>query len=325
MDKKQVLNILEELSAHKGIDFVAFHQFGEPLLNKDIWDFIDYSHSLKLRTQLVTNGLLLNKKNVDKLIEHPPSILRISAQVIIPEHHKEIRGVRMDFSQYIDKVSTCIARLIDEEHRIKEIRTDIAVVDNFSGLKAGKEYLKQRLGIAEIADPSIYNPTLNKLRPHLIYFLKLVDNKSENFHFCLSSLDKNITNYNDIKGFDTIYEFKQNNLLTGKRFHNGRKISQYYPVDSGMCETSILGILADGSVTLCCIDYDGKTAIGNICDNTLESIISQKRHIIEDLRKGKLYFDACRKCLGCPTKQGVFIKNAKNHLSKLNYRLFYSL
>ena len=181
IDKNQVFIILEELSNYQGIDFVAFHHFGEPLLNKNLWEYIDYAHSLKFKTHLVTNGLLLKKSNIDRLIKHSPTFLKISAQIINDEHHEEVRGIKMNAAQYIDQVTTCIARLNNETHSIEEIRTDLAVSLEFTGINLIKEKLKQKLGAAELEDPSIYHPTLKKLRPHLINFLKMVESKTKNF------------------------------------------------------------------------------------------------------------------------------------------------
>ena len=65
MNQENVFKILDSLSKYKGIKFIAFHQFGEPLMNRHIWDYLDHCHSVGLESQLVTNGLLLTPKKIN--------------------------------------------------------------------------------------------------------------------------------------------------------------------------------------------------------------------------------------------------------------------
>ena len=95
--------------------------------------------------------------------------------------------------------------------------------------------------------------------------------------------------------------------------------SQYFPVDKAKCGTEIIGILADGTVTCCCIDYDGLTDLGNIFSKDLYSILDQNREIIEGLHKtGDLHLDICKRCMGSPTKSGAWFKNIINQI-RLSY------
>ena len=55
-----------------------------------------------------------------------------------------------------------------------------------------------------------------------------------------------------------------------------------------------LGILADGTVVLCCLDTNGDTAIGNIFNNDLEQIINSD--IYQKAVHQMPYFDLCKKC-----------------------------
>ena len=195
METKDVYQILEELSTYEGIDFVAFHQFGEPILHPDIWKYVDKCKELGLKTQFVTNGLGLTDKNIEKLIKHSPDILRISLHILDPEHHKEIRGIKVPFEKYIERVSSCLAQLIDQEHQIKEIRTDVAINDDrYSGLK---RFIGQKIGAIDSGDPTILNQTVNKLKPRLTYLLKRIENKSESFNFSEIHFNEMIKKYYD--------------------------------------------------------------------------------------------------------------------------------
>ena len=61
---------------------------------------------------------------------------------------------------------------------------------------------------------------------------------------------------------------------------------------------SQLGILLNGDVVLCCLDYNGHTKLGNIYDNTLEEILNSEiyQNHLEMLENKEYYFDLCKNC-----------------------------
>ena len=59
-----------------------------------------------------------------------------------------------------------------------------------------------------------------------------------------------------------------------------------------------LGILLNGDVVLCCLDYKGKTKLGNIYESTLEDILSNEiyQNHLNLLKNKEYFFDLCKKC-----------------------------
>lgn len=59
-----------------------------------------------------------------------------------------------------------------------------------------------------------------------------------------------------------------------------------------------LAILNDGRVCLCCLDYLGKTEIGNIFKNDLSTILNSElyKSAIKGFNDSKPYFEICKKC-----------------------------
>jgi len=134
MDKERVFMILDSLSQYEGIEWVTFPQFGEPLLNENIWDYIDKCRSLNLKSQLVTNGSLFTEENIDNLCNHCPDSLQISLQILDPEKYLENRKCDVPFSVYLDRIAACLARFIDHKPQIAEIHTDLSFNwDNYLG------------------------------------------------------------------------------------------------------------------------------------------------------------------------------------------------
>jgi len=59
-----------------------------------------------------------------------------------------------------------------------------------------------------------------------------------------------------------------------------------------------LGILVDGTVTCCCLDNNGKLALGNIFKEEMEDIINSKRAlaILDGFKNGQAAEELCRNC-----------------------------
>lgn len=314
----RVLELLERLARWEGIEYVAFHQFGEPLLYDGLWSCLDKCRALGLRSQIVTNGLSLTEENTQRLLDHPPSILRISVQTLFPEYHETMRGVKVPFDVYIRRVAAALGRFMQSAHRLGEIRTDLAVnEDRYPGVGGLAQRLAKTIGMSDPGDPTIFNQTPHTLRPHLIEFLRLIEAEVPSFRCSLEHLDACIAHYYSAEGLRTgwevAYELQPDNLVSYKRFWNGRRIAKNFPVEKALCGTDILGILVDGTVTCCCLDYEGFTGLGNVFREELDVILERSRPILDGLQKtGDLCFDGCKKCMGSPTKVGAGVKNAVN-------------
>ncbi|MCK9225633.1 MAG: SPASM domain-containing protein [Candidatus Muirbacterium halophilum] len=86
--------------------------------------------------------------------------------------------------------------------------------------------------------------------------------------------------------YDNMFEFPDANSI---------KVS-----DNGRCHglDTHFGILADGTVIPCCLDYSATIALGNIKNNTIDDILNSERskNILCGFKKGKLVENTCKKC-----------------------------
>lgn len=59
-----------------------------------------------------------------------------------------------------------------------------------------------------------------------------------------------------------------------------------------------IGILSNGTVIPCCLDSNGDINLGNIFNESLESILNKDitKNIIKDFKNNKCYMDMCKKC-----------------------------
>ena len=78
-----------------GLEHLCMHNWGEPLLHKDIFAMFDYAAAAGIPNIVMnTNGTLLSSKMIDNIIASPLTIIRFSIDGSA-ETFKRIRGVEL--------------------------------------------------------------------------------------------------------------------------------------------------------------------------------------------------------------------------------------
>ena len=78
------------------LEHLCMHNWGEPLLHKDIFTMFDYAAAAGIPNIVMnTNGTLLTSNMIDKVIDSPLTIIRFSIDGSA-ETFKKIRGVELD-------------------------------------------------------------------------------------------------------------------------------------------------------------------------------------------------------------------------------------
>lgn len=81
--------LVDELSEHNVR--VWFHYMGEPFMHPQIWELIDYAGEKLPYCGLATNGILLTKDVIEKVIESKLFRFEISIDSLNPELSNQIR------------------------------------------------------------------------------------------------------------------------------------------------------------------------------------------------------------------------------------------
>jgi len=87
---------------------------GEPLLHKDLFKMIEYLRTRKIRSVVVTNGTLLNERNIEKILLSGLDALHVSIDSADPEIYKSIR-----VGATLQSVTMNLRNLIDRRNREK--------------------------------------------------------------------------------------------------------------------------------------------------------------------------------------------------------------
>jgi len=82
MSRSTFQAILQQLTELPHIDTVHFGGYGEPLVHPDVHAFLDLAKRQELRTELVTNGTLLDPQTIERLVDLPLDKLIVSVDGI---------------------------------------------------------------------------------------------------------------------------------------------------------------------------------------------------------------------------------------------------
>jgi radical SAM protein with 4Fe4S-binding SPASM domain len=104
LDTAQAKELLRQL-AGIGCPVVLFSG-GEPLARADLFEILDFSHKLGLRTVLSTNGCLVNSQTAKKLADIGVSYIGISIDGMEKTHDK-FRGAKGSFAAAVNAVKFC--------------------------------------------------------------------------------------------------------------------------------------------------------------------------------------------------------------------------
>ena len=122
LDINILKKVLDEI-ANWNSDCVVMLTGGEPFLRKDIFDIIDYSISLGLKTEVVTNGSIINNPQIaKKIINSGLQNIAISLDGVNPESHDYIRGREGAYRQALDAIA-----YLCQEKKLKKYGPQISV------------------------------------------------------------------------------------------------------------------------------------------------------------------------------------------------------
>ena len=73
---------------------------------------------------------------------------------------------------------------------------------------------------------------------------------------------------------------------------------------------TVSAFLYDGRVTLCCGDYEGGTAIGNVRERSLVEIFesARMRQVMAGFARNRVLQPYCQRCLGATSRTMALIK-----------------
>lgn len=150
---------------------------GEPYLNKNLSEFISYAQKNKIYVSVSTNGLLINEKNVDKILENAPDKMIFSVDGLDEESYQNYR-VGGTFAEADKALRLLVKRKKELKKRIPYIEFQFIVMkQNEHLLDEVKKYCKdvgvdklvfKTMQVSSYENAMKYLPTNPKYRRYVI-------------------------------------------------------------------------------------------------------------------------------------------------------------
>lgn len=256
MSLMEFKKICKDIRGGGRLKVLRFFLMGEPLLNPHLPKMIEMACQMKLaeRTELTTNGLLLDKEKSQAIINSGLDYLRIS-----------ISSVDQSQNEYLTQTNIKVDRIYDIIERFRQIR--------------------DRMGRRK---PFLYIKMLDSLNDaENSRFLQMYQKVGDE---AIIEKPMNWDGYNNCDLLQATYKKKQM-----------PDSEELYPYPKSVCPFPFytLVVNVDGDVTVCCVDWNKDTRVGNVFEATLKSIwdgdmLRQFRHM-HILRKRKMN-PSCANC-----------------------------
>jgi MoaA/NifB/PqqE/SkfB family radical SAM enzyme len=298
MDEAMARSALDQISELDLAEKVTFHVMGEPLLHPHFFPILDHARARGLAVGLTTNGALLKSETIKALAERDLHQIDISLQTPDRDSFLATRGTRMDFGDYqeriLDLLAACASRPSPPIFKFRIMTTSFA------------KKMREQLGIPNfMGNSQALRKTILEWTEIIYRRLGLEANRQD-----LSQKLKRI----GIHGWNVIEirpnVFIETYVLTdwGNAFAGDGVIEAGHGYCFGMRDH--FAILYSGEVVLCCVDFDGRTSVGNLKDSSLLEILRgpELERIARGFRRGRLVNPYCRRCLGSNSRMGSWVK-----------------
>ncbi len=292
----------EEVAETQFVNCVDLHLMGEPTLHPKLIDILQFGASLKVRTELVTNGSTLVEKVVPPLLDALYGTL-VASHMTPTEDTYHYRGkVGLSWDRYIDNIRLLVREYMKRlssgtpvhneiELRImitKDTASNVNIID--SSQKA----------LAILTEWSDFTADLERELK-----MPAFDRQPPNTETLFLHDQQPVKKYRLQRGIVlTFWE--------AFTFANTR-VSEEYELqvkdEAVFCPHPFtdFGVLWNGDVTLCCLDYDGQLKVGNIADDSIENMVQSDA--ANDIRASMLgrkpLAPVCQKCQARPVKREI--------------------
>ena len=290
MDTALAKRLITELSENKVCEKVTFHVMGEPTLHKGFFDILAHAEKAGMKVGLTTNGAGLGGKAGEKLLAYNLHQLDISLQTP-DERSFSLRGAKgMSFEEYAGGV-------MEFFRKYKAAWPDSAFKFRFLNTRFRKKKMEEEVGPVRVMS------TTEELRETFTRWAGLV------YDAVHASPEMRKSG---LKGIGMLVSYKWNVVEVAPKVFfetyvlsnwghafGGAKVRDAW---AGYCYgmRDHFGVLHNGDVVLCCIDYNGNTKVGNVRDSTLKEVLSSDAvgRVVNGFRRVKVVHPYCRKCLG---------------------------
>jgi MoaA/NifB/PqqE/SkfB family radical SAM enzyme len=270
METALAKRIITELKEGEVCEKVTFHVMGEPTLHKDLEEILEHAEAVGMNVGLTTNGAGLGGRAGQMLLKHRLHQVDVSLQTPDAESFKLRGATKRTFEEYLEGV-LAFFKAYHAAH-MAEAGGEGTFKFRFLNTTLGKKSLERRTGpIKVISSTRELRESFRYFYPGVFFETYVLDDWGHAF---------------DSDGVREAWA----GYCYGMRDH--------------FC------ILYSGDVTLCCVDYEGKTAVGNLNQASLLEILSSEivGEIMKSFGRYRLLHPYCKRCMGSRSVAGWLFK-----------------
>lgn len=272
IDLQLAKNLYLEVSKKDLVPKISLHLMGEPTLYPEFFDLLTFGASLNTKTVVVTNGSTLNNKTSGKLFDVLHGTLVISLQTPSRDTFKHRGQVGLSWERYIHNIRSAVREYVKRLQSGKKINCNIelrVMITKDSYLSA--DIIEDKNDIAPILKEWYEYVANIEIEIGMVAFNRMAVAQTGQEGAASEILSRT-------------YPLQQGVSLTfwqGFSFANAMLSDDYilqHANESKFCPRPFrdFGVLCNGDVTLCCLDYDGELSVGNINESTIEELLNSE-------------------------------------------------
>ncbi len=300
MDADLAKGIIDTVKTNEICKKITFHVMGEPTLHPKFFEILEYARTQDVNVGLTTNGTGLIGKAGRRLVDYDLHQIDVSFQTPDEKSFRLRKAGNISFDDYVEGVLGFLSA-----YNIKEKKTTFKfrfLNTKFCGSDMHKKMDSQNIN-------STNRDLLKTFRYWAESIYDVLGVNGAEREKALKEIGKLASyRWNVVQVHDNI--FFETYILTS--WIDASADSDIRDAWSGYCfgMRDHFSILYNGDVVLCCMDFNGKTGIGNLKNNSLQEILStpELKNIIEGFKKYWIVHPYCKKCLGSKTFAGWLFK-----------------
>jgi len=271
MELSLVKKIFDEISKKKIVTTVNLHLMGEPTLHPKLNEILMYAKNKNVKVTLTTNGSTLVKKRVPKLLDSISGSIVASLMTPTKETYK-IRGdVGLSWDRYVDNF-----RLLIQEHLKKILRGDkieyeiiFRVMVTNERQKGAAKVLESSKGLLENYEEwSNFTETIEKELGIIPFDRKKIDPNQ-----VFSLLENDVPEVAFYLQRKIKIQFWRAFTFANTRVKDEYKLEPQEKTQFCPHPFTDFGVLWNGDVSLCCLDYDATLKVGNVKNHSVEDVL----------------------------------------------------
>ena len=272
MELPLVKKIVDEISEKKIVTRINLHLMGEPTLHPKLNEILAYAKSKDVKVDLTTNGSTLVKKKVPMLLDNISGSIVASLMTPTKETYKTRGDVGLSWDRYVDNF-----RLLIQEHLKKILRGDKIHYEIVFRVMVSNNEEKGRVRVLESSKSvqenyeewSNFTETVEKELGLKSFAREIIDPKK-----IFSVLENEVKEVGFYLQKNIKIQFWRAFTFANTRVDEEYKLEAQEKAQFCPHPFTDFGVLWNGDVSLCCLDYDATLKVGNVKTQSVEDIIN---------------------------------------------------